>query len=191
MIVDVHELEDHEEILAGPQDGALMLSKLIEHVSGIQETMVVILDFRLIQVATSSYLREAVLGFRDYCRNSRPNLYPVVGNLGLKVFGELEFFLKERGDAIVVCETTNRGAIKAARVLGKLEEKQTETLKAVLAARKADAASLAKKFADDGTKATAWHNRLNALCAKGIIMETQDGRLKVYQPVVEELSYGR
>jgi hypothetical protein len=190
MILKIHELAEHEVVLAGPTDGALLLSRLIEEVSSVEDIAVVILDFRNIDVATASFLREAVLGFRDYCRNSRQNLYPVPSNLGLNVVVELEELLKLKGEAIVIGETTATGNIRSARVLGRLEEKQSLTLRAVLEIGKADAATLAKRFPDDRAKATAWHNRLTSLCSKGILMETSDGRLKVYKPVVGGLAHG-
>src|SRR4051812_26958736 len=116
-VIDVHEIAGKEDILAGSADGAMVLSKLIETVAGVEATEVVVLDFRHVAIATSSFLRESVLGFRDYCRNSRPNLYPVVGNVDLKVMEELEGLLRLKGDAIVICQTIAHG-IKSARVLG-------------------------------------------------------------------------
>lgn len=186
---DIHKTAGGQDVLAGTAEGASVLSRLIGRVAQISDTEVVALDFQHVSVATASFLRESVLGFRDYCRNSRPNLYPVVSNADLPVIEELEGLLRLKGDAVVVCETNARG-IKCARVLGKLEQKQSMTLRAVLAARGADAATLAKRHPEEKAKATAWHNRLTSLSAKGILMETQSGRVKVYRPVVEVLVHG-
>src|SRR5438045_2264084 len=98
--VDIHKLMKGRDVLAGSADGAVVLSKLIAAVSEIEDTEVVMLDFQHVQIATASFLRESVLGFRDYCRNSRPNLYPVVGNADLPVVEELEGLLRLRGDAV-------------------------------------------------------------------------------------------
>jgi hypothetical protein len=57
MILKIHELAEHEVVLAGPTDGALLLSRLIEEVSSVEDIAVVILDFRNIDVATASFLR--------------------------------------------------------------------------------------------------------------------------------------
>jgi hypothetical protein len=189
MVIDIHELAGREDTLAGCADGAMVLSKLIEAAARVEETEVIALDFFKVEIATASFLREAVLGFRDYCRNSRPNLYPVVARANLTIVEELEGLLRLKGDAIVVCEMNSRG-IKSARVLGKLEDKQSVTLRAVLAARGADAATLAKRHPEEKAKPTAWHNRLTSLSAKGILMETQSGRTKIYRPVVEVLVHG-
>jgi hypothetical protein len=40
-----------------------------------------LLDFSGVAVATASFLRESVIGFRDYARQALPNIYPVVANL--------------------------------------------------------------------------------------------------------------
>src|SRR5687768_8090030 len=100
MKISFHEIEDGEDALAGAPEGANALAKLISRVANLAEIEVIELDFRDIAIATSSYLRESVLGFRDYCRKSRPHLYPVVANANLKVREELEGLLKLKGDAI-------------------------------------------------------------------------------------------
>jgi len=180
---------DGEEILAGASAGAQALSKLIGVVSEEYGMTVVVLDFKEISVATASFLREAVLGFRDYCRNSRPNLYPVLANVGVKVREELDGLLQLKGDAVVVCDLNGSGNVKNAAIVGKLDPKQKITLAAVLKARRADATSLAAHDRELKNP-TAWNNRLASLAAKGILRETQTGRSKTYEPVVEALAYG-
>ncbi len=180
---------DGEDLLAGAATGAEALARLIGHFADQHEPTVVILDFSGIDIATASFLREAVLGFRDYCRNSRESLYPVLAGLGVKVREELDGLLKLKGDAFILCDLTPKGAIKNAVVIGTLDTKQQDTLNAVLRVGKADAVSLAKN--DPRTpNPTAWNNRLAGLAAKGLLRETQNGRSKIYAPVVEALTYG-
>ena len=188
--IDIFELADREDTLAGAADGANALAKLISSLSEISGDRLILLDFRHIEVATSSFLREAVLGFRDYSRNSRPNLYPLVCNANLKVREELEGLLKLKGDALVLCEVNSRNTITAATVVGKLEEKQRVTLQAVLKARRTDAVTLSRQDRETNLGPTAWNNRLASLSAKGILKESLTGRLKIYEPVVEALCYG-
>lgn len=187
MIIDLVDVSDGQDALAGSADGAATLSRLISRVASSTETDVVFLDFRNVDVATASFLREAVLGFRDYCRNSRPNLYPVVANTKRSEIEELEVLL--RSDAIVVCDLNAAGRPENARVVGRLEEKQRETLAAVLKARQVDATTLAghKDKKSKKMSPTAWNNRLASLAAKGILIESRRGRGKVYRPVIEEL----
>ncbi len=188
-VINMSELLGGEVILAGAAEGANALAKLIALVTKFVAPTTLLLDFRQINVATSSYLREAILGFRDYCRNSRPELYPVICNLGPKVREELEALLKLKGDALVAAEV-NAGRVITATVVGKLEEKQRITLLAVLHAKRADAVSLSRQDQQENLGPTAWNNRLASLSAKGILRETQAGRGKIYEPVVEALCYG-
>jgi hypothetical protein len=185
----MNDICDGEDVIAGASAGAQALSKLIEAVSEEYEIVVVVVDFKGVAVATASFLREAVLGFRDYCRNSRPNLYPVLANVGVKVREELDGLLQLKGDAVVVCDLNGGGHVKSAAIVGKLDPKQRITLAAVLKARRADASSLAAHDRELKNP-TAWNNRLASLAAKGILRETQTGRSKTYEPVVEALSYG-
>jgi hypothetical protein len=186
---DMAELGD-DDALAGAPEGAEVFAKLVAAVADAWDERVVLLDFAHVAHATSSFLRESVLGFRTYCRAGRPNLYPVVANPNLKVLEEFETLLIPRGDAVVACETNAKGNVRTARVIGKLETKQRETLRAVLTMGKADAVTLSRKVDGGNTKATAWNNRLAALSAKGILRETQAGRAKVFQPVLEALIHG-
>ena len=187
MIIDMVEASEGQDALAGSMEGAATLSRLIAKVASAVDTDVVLLDFRNVDVSTASFLREAVLGFRDYCRRSRPNLYPVVANAKRADIEELEVLLGS--DALVVCDLDAAGRPVNARVVGRLEEKQRDTLAAVLQARQVDASTLAGQADRNSRKMspTAWNNRLAALAAKGILIESRRGRGKVYRPVVEEL----
>jgi hypothetical protein len=187
--INMWEVLEEQTVLAGAADGANTLAKLITLVTKFVVPTTILLDFRKIDVATSSYLREAILGFRDYCRNSRPELYPVICNLGSKVREELDALLRLKGDALVVAET-DAGGVVTATVVGKLEEKQRVTLLAVLHAKRVDAVSLSRQDQNENLGPTAWNNRLASLSAKGILRETQTGRAKIYEPVLEALCYG-
>lgn len=190
MIVNImNDVCQGDDVLAGAGPGAEALSELIGIVADLHESGVVVLDFQGVDVATASFLRESVLGFRDYCRNSRATLYPLLANLGVKVREELEGLLRLKGDAVVVCDLNASGKVRNAVVVGTLDPKQKITLAAVLKAGKADAVTLARRDAEVKNP-TAWNNRLASLAAKGILRETRNGRSKIYQPVVEVLSHG-
>src|SRR5262249_41322764 len=150
-------------------NGANLLAQLITTSSQASGSTVVFLDFRGIQVATGSFLREAILGFRDFCRRSRPDLYPVVANANDTILEELADLLHGRRDALVICTLAKGEVPGQAKVLGLLEDKQRATLQAVLLAGETDAASLAKQFEkEDAIGVTGWNNRLAFLTAKGI-----------------------
>jgi hypothetical protein len=178
-------------VLAGSSNGAEILSQLVAQVNRVSTPTVVVLDFAGISVATGSFLRECVLGFRDYCRRSQPNLYLVVANLEDTVIEELQYLLQSKREALVACTLTPNGRATQPQILGTLEEKQRLTLEAVLAVEEADAGMLSERFGStEKIGVTGWNNRLASLAASGILMEVRHGRSKRYRPILEGLSYG-
>lgn len=179
------------DVLAGAGEGAAMLAKLINALCQREETRLAILDFSEIRVATGSYLRESVLGFRNYCRQRVPASAVIIANANPVVTEELRNLLTTSGDAVVSCELTRTGEPRKGHVLGALEDKQRLTLDAVLRLGAADARVLHERFRmTDTIGVTGWNNRLAALAEKGILVEEREGRAKRYRPVLKELQYG-
>lgn len=179
-------------VAAGATAGRTIFSLLATKVPTSVQPVVLALDFAGIEIATGSFLREAVLAFRNYCRSNCPAVYPVVANANQAVVEELEYLLKDRGDAIVLCVTTDRNELESARIVGCLEEKQLEALTAVINFGAADAQTLmAYSHSSQIISINAWNNRLAALNNKGILVETKQGRRKIYRPVLEGLTDGR
>lgn len=173
------------DILSGVSLGRRVLVALIEGAPATSGATPIFLDFRGIEVATSSFLRESVLAFRDTCARSMPRLYPVVVNLNEAVEEELQFFVNERADALWCCDRTEAGQISNRRVLGRsrLEDGQRITLDLVVKLKKASAPMLHKT--DDSIQTTAWNNRLSALSSKRLIVEQREGKVKFFSPVLE------
>ena len=185
-IVQIFELANKRAVLAGETQGKEMLAKLITVVKRSDAPEPVLLDFAKVETATSSFLRESILGLRDYCTKTQPNLYPVVANANEVILDELEFLLNVYGDAFLTCELNKQGKVTASRIVGRLNEKQQLTFDAVLEAREADAGTLESKYREsEQIQITGWNNRLSSLVAKGILMEIKKGRGKVYRPVLE------
>lgn len=181
----------NEKYVGGAIHGASALAHLVNAVGSCSDVDVVYLDFAGIEIATASYLREAVIGFRDYCRSHRQHLYPVVANANDIVLGELDLLLRDRRDAIVACKKLRNSVPREARVIGRLDEKQALTLRFALDMREVDAPSLAAgNFDGASIGVTGWNNRLAALASKGLLIETIRGRCKYYRPVMEEMRYG-
>ena len=67
----------------------------------------VFLDFHDVEVATSSFLRESVLGFRDATRTRRSNFYPVISGANATVKEELLDMLRLRGEAMLSCNLSS------------------------------------------------------------------------------------
>src|SRR5262245_43442211 len=116
------------DVLAGATNGTNALSQFVARVRSITVPTVVYLDFSGVSVATGSFLRESVLGFRAYCRRGQQNLYSVVANPNELVREELRDLLASRREAVVCCVLGDLGGPECARVEGVLEEKQAFTL---------------------------------------------------------------
>ena len=174
-----------KQILAGGAMGRKLLAALIETVSSQPSPQPIFLDFSDIDVATSSFIREGVIGFRDYARGSLENIYPVIANAGLQVVEEFDFFLRQRSDALWCCDIDADETVENARLLGELEPVQRSTLEAVRKLGSATAPQLAHKSQDDGIGPTAWNNRLSALAAKGVLVELRSGRSKSFSSLLE------
>src|SRR5690348_6913376 len=120
------------QVLAGALSGRKVLAKLLE-LTADEPTKpeLVLLDFRGVEVATASFLRESALAFRDNVRGRRSNLYPVIANANDVVVEELKVLVGARGDALMLCSTDENGQPHGARLLGELDPKQRLTFELV------------------------------------------------------------
>lgn len=180
------------EVLAGAARGASVLAKLLPYARPSSGPTVIALDFGGISVATGSFLRECVLGFRAFCRRGVGDIYPVVANANETVLEELRELLHQLRQSLVCCQIGDGGKVRSAWVEGVLDVKQALTLDAVLETGEEDASSLARRFgATERVLPTAWNNRLSQLAGDGILIELRAGRAKRYRPVLEGLRRGR
>jgi hypothetical protein len=187
MRLPILSLADDRRVLTGSAAGRKLLSALIDATERSPTPEIAFLDFAFIDVATSSFLRESVFGFRDYTRAALPNLYPVVANAEPGVLEELEFFVRHRSDALWCCRLDATGVASEARVLGDLDPIQRQTFEAVLQRGSTSAPELAAAAQTDGVGPTAWNNRLSALATKGLLIEHRTGKTKTFSPVLEVL----
>ena len=175
-------------VLAKALSGRTMLHRLLAmtEVEPVKPEPV-FLDFADVDVATSSFLRECVVGYRDAVRHRRSNLYAVVSNPNDAVEEELNDLLRERGEAMLVCNLTAKGHVRELRLLGELDPKHRQTFDFVEQSGGTDAASLIREHgAAEGVTRTAWNNRLATLAALGLVIEESQGRAKRYLPVLKE-----
>lgn len=173
--------------LAGSAMGRQMLATLIGETQPVAEPTVAYLDFAGVDIATGSFLREAVLGFRDFGRNAIGMLYPVVANANAIIEEELSVYLKDRNDAIWACALGDAGSASLPHILGELDAAQQSTMKLIAQHHRISAPELAKLRPDEGIGTTAWNNRLATLTAKGILMEFKSGKTKTFAPVMEAI----
>lgn len=174
-----------QTVLSGAIPGRTLLSALIAATPSFEAPTPAFLDFTEIQVATASFLREAVIGFRDYARLSLRNVYPAVANLLPAVAEELEFFIRARGDVLWNCELGSGDTVTSARLIGELDPAQRSTFDAALELGAITAPELAARFADQRIGPTAWNNRLSALATKGLLVERKQGKTKSFSPLLE------
>jgi hypothetical protein len=180
------------DVLAGSSKGIADLGVLVRQIPTSTEPIVVALDFARIRVATSSYLREFLIGFRNFTIRTRPEVFPVIANANSEVIEELHSLLVSLRDALAACDFRNSNQISNGRVIGVLDEKERIALAAVLKTPGADAVSLADApGTTESVSPNAWNNRLAGLVEKRFLVEERDGRKKRFTSVLKELKYGR
>lgn len=189
--IEIKKLAGGQAVLAGAGLGATVCGALVTSRPSTADATVQFLDFKGVDVATASFLREAVIAYRDHCRATSPAIYPVLANLSDTVEEELRNLLVQRNDAMATCHLSDSGAPTRAHVLGSLESKQAEALRLVIEAGAIDAPTLARDQREsERVGTTAWNNRLAALARKALVVSTPEGRSVVFRPVLKGLSYG-
>jgi hypothetical protein len=162
-------------LLAGSIEGKQVFADLLQKTVMPEKPEVCFLDFSGIAVATTSFLRDSVIAYRNHARSTWRTLYPVCANLSSRVREELHSFLKDRSDAYVTCTLDSSGNVGEVELLGQIDGKQGVALRAVLELGESDAPGLREHVGED-VAATAWNNRLLALADKGILIEVSTGR---------------
>lgn len=176
------------EVLAGAMAGRRDLGRLLERTAAEPAAPgPLFLDFKGIVAATASYLRESGVAFRAMLRGRDSLYYPVIANANEAVRDELLELARARGDVFLTCELGADGSISAAALVGELEEKQQVTFRLVQDHGETDAGDLMRKYGEREKvrHATAWNNRLSALASLGLVIETRQGRLKRYRPLLQ------
>ena len=184
--ISIYDLGGGLEVLSGQPRGQLFFGKLVSAIKPQDEYTPLFLNFKGVKVATGSFLRAAILAFRDHCVRMRLNLYPVLANINDEITDELKLMLEKSGDAFIVCDLDDEERVSSVRVIGSLDETQRLTLEAVVREGETDAASLREKHQKtESIGTTGWNNRLTSLAEKGLVVEVKRGRGKLYRPVLE------
>lgn len=187
--VSMFEIGGGLEVLSGQPRGQVILGKLIAAVAPQESFTPVFLNFKGVNVATGSFLRSAILAFRDHCVRAKLNLYPVLANVSDDIIGDLKLMLEPRGDAFMVCELDGGSTVSSVRLVGSLDDTQRQTLEAVRRKGEADAITLKtvhdEEKGTEGIGVTGWNNRLASLAEKGLVVEIKRGRTKLYRPILE------
>jgi hypothetical protein len=171
----------NQDVLAGSAEGGALLSRLLRTVTEPSVPEALFLDFAGIAVATTSFLRDGPLAYRQLVRSRGSSLYPVIANANDKIIEELRLFLGSQNDAMFCCALSKAGSVSRVRMIGTLDQKQFVTLELVRRLKEVDAGALLEGGYDPSVKATAWNNRLAALVEKGLVIESARGRAKYFR----------
>lgn len=172
------------DVLAGSQFGRKVLGDLLEQVvDESKESQLVFLDFKGVEIATASFLRECVFEFRDVIRRRWSNSYPVVANANESIVEELTLLLGSRNSVLILCELDANDQTQSSHILGYLEAKQQIAFDLVKRLKEAEAAELMEACVTDKVSQSAWNNRLAALSKLGLLIESSRGRTKRYNPL--------
>lgn len=174
-------------VLAGAAAGNAVQLRALEEL-GNKPVDVCCLDFRDVECATASFLREAVFGTREAVRRNGLGAQIIIANVDKTSMEELLLVSRALGSSVVHVALSEGSKLSRPVILGELDEAQRETLALVLQLGEATATELAAEKPD--VKPTAWNNRLTSLVGRGILSEAKRERHKVYRPVVKGLTYG-
>lgn len=175
-------------ILAGTSSGRQWFLELMDKAKDEpSQPQPILLDFCKAEIATASFLREAVLEFRDCLRRRRSKWFPVPANCHETVLEELRMLVENTNTALVVCDLGESGLPQRPRLLGKLDPKQQYTFRLVQQHKEVDAITLSSVHSEEErpTAPTAWNNRLASLVKLGVVVEL-DGRPKKYRALLQE-----
>jgi autonomous glycyl radical cofactor GrcA len=176
-----------DAVLAGSLEGRDFLSRMIQRTGREPgEPEAVLLDFSAIEIATSSFLREAVVRLRDMLRGRRSNFYPIIANANDAVTEELTMLLHDHGDALLSCTTNSKGQPVNVEPIGRMEGIQQRTFELIRERGEIGAVEARDLFPEETATVTAWNNRFAALAERGLVIELSRGRLKRYRAVLKE-----
>lgn len=190
MIVNIRKFDDRA-VLSGAMQGKRAFLKMAECVA-LQQIggAPLYVDFTGVEVATGSYLREAIIHMKEWCRTTEAACSLVVANADAAILEELTLVTEACADAILSCDLKLGEEPTNGRLIGRLEAKQREAFWFVQKSGKATAQSLKDATSQAKISPTAWNNRLNVLSKKGVVRADSDGRTKVFHPIIREVHNG-
>jgi hypothetical protein len=179
-ILPLRDFTAHFPSLTGVARARQLLAKLIEWTAAESPKGTLILDFTDIADASASFLREAILAFRDYVRAYQPDVFPVLANIAETVREEFDTLLKARGEAMPACRIDDAGNPVDAFVIGALEPSLSQTLNMIRARGQLALSDL--PTAD--VKTTTWSNRIASLIRQGFVVPIPEPNKRVYRFVL-------
>jgi hypothetical protein len=169
-------------ILAGKNIGKQIALRNLTDLTIPQAPTIIELNFFGVDIATASFLSEAVVKFRNHVRRSSPFGYFIVTHLSEVVQEELDDYLTLLGDAMPAAPSSNFNA-SAVEVLGTLEPGLEYALRCIREKSHVCPRDLHREEAIEKLSQTTWYNRVKQLAIKGFVIETTNGRSKRYSAI--------
>ncbi len=179
-ILPLQDLTAEFPFLTGVAPARRLLAKLIAWTADESPKGTLIIDFTGIANASASFLREAVLAFRDYVRVYQPDVFPVLANIADSVREEFDTLLKARGEAMPACRLDDSGAPSEPEIIGMLEPSLNQTLDMIRARGQLALSDLPTTT----VKSTTWSNRLASLIRQGFVVPIPEPNKRVYRFVL-------
>lgn len=178
--------ELNEAYLQGRPLGRKHFPELCSLVTQIPEGGVILLDFESVQMVTGSWINAALIPLLSWMTDQRNDLFPVILNFSDDWIDELQMVAEWTHSCFLVSK--GKKLPKCAKLVGKLDSGQRETLNFVSDSTGVSGAELERLRPEAGVKATAWNNRLKDLYEKRLLRREKRGREQIYSPVVSEVT---
>lgn len=179
-VVDIRQLTG-TDVLAGAKAGTTHLAKLVAATRSAKAEAVV-LDFSGVELATVSWLRDAVVGFRKHCVCASARIFPVAVGMSTGVTEEFSITLEACRETHLVGRIRN-GLLVDVGVVGELDHALADTLDVAVGLGTFEAADIQKHR--EGLSLSALGNRLTSLEEKGLLVSERQGRSRRYRTILE------
>jgi hypothetical protein len=180
-------------------------SSKIRNAVADESGLVVVIDFRKVTLATTSYVKAGLLALSlagkrhgeltgtaldDSFGPTPLNIYPVFANLDSEVLDTIQEVYAGRGLPFVSAQLSD-DRICDAQICGFLDEALARTMRLIRGREQVTALELAAEFPSEGIKPTGWNNRLNDLWRLRLLRRVKRGKAWWYKTINKELIYGR
>jgi hypothetical protein len=180
--------------LCGPNLSGRVLGKkhfgqASEVLSPVRPGELIVLDFSKVEYVSASWINAMLVPLCKRAAEEANDLYVVLAVFPANSVDDLQL-VAEQSHLPFLVSASVKVPISKATLIGSLDPGQRATLDAAQELGAATGAELAAKRASEGTKATAWNNRLRDLFDKRLLRRRKQGREQIYTPVAKEIIYG-
>jgi hypothetical protein len=175
--------------LSGRVLGKKHFGQASERLSPVQPGELVILDFSKAEYISASWINAMLVPLSMRAAEEANDLYLILAGFPANSLDDLQLVADQSHLPFLVSAAAKLPVSKA-MLIGTLDAGQRVTLEAVQELGAATGAQLAAGRASEGTKATAWNNRLRDLFDKRLLRRRKQGREQIYTPVAKEIVYG-